>query len=793
MKDRPVYFGIDLGTSNCSVAYVVPTTRKSIGLQAQTVPFLVDRAKTVRSCRLPSVVCRKNNEKSAGKALFGFEAENANNRFTHGGDIFRSTKSHLGTLRSYMHAYIDQLNTPVKAWAALISHLCDEVKQSTPDHLDPRDHLTVLTVPASFSVQQRQDTLDAAQRAGLRPENIRLIDEPVAALIDWLSTSQPDLSICTEGWTNLLVMDYGGGTCDLSLVALRQAEGSPMDMEVKNLAISPYHLLGGDTIDTAIMVEIWNQIEDLTSINCADLTARERRLVEEANRLTCRRLKERICEALGKLDPQDRRQQKWGRMSVSELLAKGVTVADGKRIAGRVVLTADAFRDIMAPFLNPDGAPFPVTESVMGLPCMGLLGDTLARADMAPADLHVILLHGGSCKNPLVRDAMEDFVGAATLFGNCRITQTPDLDTSVARGAALHGYYLGHQDRWVVRPIVAEDLGIVTTGDVPQVLVPAGTPLPFPELGWHEIANSFFIASEGQKRMLVPIFTGQVLSGEFPRIAISKLFDLPPGLPQSHPIQVNLRIDENKVVQCQFRPGGSTTWMEPWSISDPWIYVKPNNELETLRTTRAQIRDHLDHGRAVPLSLQNTEAHHALCAGDSQDALVLIEDVLTTELASAEAWNIKGLIHGRRGEAQACARCHEEAARLAPGRPVYRGNYGAALVNLGQHERAVVEMRAALSEDSSLRYLHSWLASAFEHLGQLEEARKELQRWLEAAQQMTVQYPEYAPAWRDLEMVCRRMGLYDQADEAQHRSMQLLRTRYYGGSPEELLAGKAHG
>ena len=352
IKKAGVYFGIDLGTSNCSVSYVVASQRRNIGIQPKVVEFPFGGDKGQKSARFPSVIAKKGTEKSGKKSLYGFDAEDRN-RFSLGVDVFRSIKSHLGTLRSYIHAFIGDFKSPVSAWGLLIERLSVLTAQGTANKYDPRKYPTILTVPASFDFQRRQETINAAVKAGFDRENIKLIDEPIAALIDWISGPEADPSLLKKDeWSNILVFDFGGGTCDLSLVAARYAEGAPLDLEIKNLAISPYGLLGGDTIDLAAMAYLWPQIEALTGIGRARLSAMDRKLVEDANRLTCRTLKEKMCVALGKLDPEDRKRCRWGTVVMKELLVKGVVLSTGETIAGRVELSAQAFREIMQPFLE---------------------------------------------------------------------------------------------------------------------------------------------------------------------------------------------------------------------------------------------------------------------------------------------------------------------------------------------------------------------------------------------------------------------------------------------------------
>lgn len=786
-----VYFGIDLGTSSCSVSYVVPARRKAMALQPRVVEFEFGPEGHLKSSRFPSVIARKTTEQQANKAHYGFDAEQAN-RWSVGRDVFRSIKSHLGTMRSYIQAYTPELNTPVKAWGRLIMQLCNRTRQCTPDSLDPRHHPTILTVPASFGFQQRQETIEAAIQAGFQRDKIRLLDEPVAAMIDWINSPEADLSIQQQGWTNVLVFDFGGGTCDLSLVSVRFADGSPMDLEIKNLAISPYQLLGGDTIDASIMSQLWFQIRDSLQIYRDGISAQDRKRVEDANRLICRSLKHKLCEALAKLTPEQRKQKKWSKISARELLQK--TEIDGDQtIAGAVELTPDQFQRLMDPFLNDNGEMFQVGESSYGFPFMGLIRHTLEKAELKAGDLNVILLHGGSCKNPLVRDAMEKWVQRSSNPDRCRVTRTPDLDTSVARGASIHSYHLFHEKRWLVRPIAAEEMGIVTRGDIPETLVDAGTLLPFPETGWQTIRNRFYVSHDNQSRMLIPIFTGRARGCAYPKVVDSRTFKLPEGLKQSHPVEVNLRVDEDKLTHWQFRVAGESAWSQAWSIDNPWIQLRPTDAIEELQAVRGKIRDLVDAGEQVPHKLRVDEAHRTMRAGYPEEAQVLIEEVLDQDPDNAEAWNIKGLILNMRDYNEASCECFAEACRCDDQTAVYRGNYGTALCDLEKYEESVEEMRAALSMGPHLRYLHQWLVIAFEKLEKPYELKKEKERWLEAARQRTSVEPESAAAWKELAVVCTRCGLYTDADAANRKVVELNRTRIYGGSPEDLLAGKAHG
>ena len=99
----------------------------------------------------------------------------------------------------------------------------------------------MITVPASFSALARTETLEAAAAAGLDRARVRLLDEPVAALLDLLNS--PDAADLLDAQSrNLLVFDYGAGTCDVALVRARfdpATRDRPARREPRHLQLPP--------------------------------------------------------------------------------------------------------------------------------------------------------------------------------------------------------------------------------------------------------------------------------------------------------------------------------------------------------------------------------------------------------------------------------------------------------------------------------------------------------------------------------------------------------------------------
>ena len=127
----------------------------------------------------------------------------------------------------------------------------------------------VITVPAYFTDAQRQATREAGEIAGL--EVVRIVNEPTAAALSYESGG--------EGSRRILVYDLGGGTFDVSVVAIE-------DGVVEVLASTGDNRLGGDDVDAVIAERLATHVETELGIEDARenplLQARLRRASEQA-------------------------------------------------------------------------------------------------------------------------------------------------------------------------------------------------------------------------------------------------------------------------------------------------------------------------------------------------------------------------------------------------------------------------------------------------------------------------------------------------------------------------------
>lgn len=329
--------------------------------------------------------------------------------------------------------------SPVDASAAYLSHLREAWEAAHADAPLGAQEL-VLTVPASFDPAARELTAQAAAKAGMA--HATLLEEPQAALYAWIAGT-PDWREQLSVGDLILVVDVGGGTTDLSLIAVLEEGGQ---LALRRVAVGEHILLGGDNMDLALAHALG-----------AELAEQGHRLDPWQLRALshgCRAAKERL------LSDPSLDQLPVVVPSRGRRLIGGTIRADLRRELVERVLFAGFFPEVSAdarPARRRRGA---LTE--LGLPyaqdaaitrhLAAFLGRQLHAADELPgfaesagALLHptAVLFNGGVFKAAGLAERIHGVLRAwleAEGAPAPRILEGAELDHAVARGAAYYGY-----------------------------------------------------------------------------------------------------------------------------------------------------------------------------------------------------------------------------------------------------------------------------------------------------------------------------------------------------------------
>lgn len=165
--------------------------------------------------------------------------------FQHRGS-FAETKNEIGLRHTYARAP-EGFRSATEIAGHLIQHLFEASGLDTEPFAEP----LVITVPASFHGAQRSATLEAADRVFGGSQEVRLLDEPYAAVLDLLHRDPGKADEHLASGATWLVFDFGGGTCDVALFTLQASESAALAPRL--LATSRYYRIGGGDIDRAIV------------------------------------------------------------------------------------------------------------------------------------------------------------------------------------------------------------------------------------------------------------------------------------------------------------------------------------------------------------------------------------------------------------------------------------------------------------------------------------------------------------------------------------------------------------
>lgn len=786
MNGADYCFGIDLGTSNSSICYVNPKGRHRlpyVHVEAARIPR--DEAGEY-SHRLPSVLY------TAGKSVSaGFEAQSKWKRGRLWETLFPSAKSDLGADRFYDEAAHEDLNTPVKVQAEILRRLIAAATERTGE--DPRQSNVVITVPASFEMGQRRDTLEAARLAGLNLGDGDLLDEPNAAFLDLVNCQAID-RLDLSSPKNILVFDFGGGTCDISVLRIQQdKQDTPLALIIENLAISNYARLGGDNLDLLLVHKVFlPKVCQTSGLQFENLSERDKRDLRWNLKETACRLKERLCEkahAVRQTSKSANPKQIWTAESFMLSDANAAT----KKIKGE--LSWHEFETLLEPFVDR------LTDSRIVLADGYYVGsmfapvlESLDKAGLSPDRIDAVLLNGGSCRNPLVVRAFREL----DIFRNAEILDTGDLDLAVARGAAVRCFYKHCQDYDPITPIVSSELGLITHGHKYETLVKAGTRLPFPAAGkFQRFTGRFWVPKERMSKLYLPIYSG----GEGNRHLVQTMsLAVPADAMRGDGVVVELKMDLNKIMRFRAFLSEYATVPLDVTLENPLAMrsLTPEQRAaleERRRISRKRVKNPLHQPQSEELiHLANLER----LADEPERALEILQRLEArlkkrNESLPASGHNMLGLCYGRLGRRDLSHEHYRRASEMDPANGTYAANCGYALIHLGRAEDAVPLLKRAVTADPDDGSAYVILGDSLRHAGREEEAMKEFR---EGKRRLEIQlrsspHSTHLLSWA--EGVCQRLGEYEEMKTYSRRKQESERSAALGASTDELVAGMDSG
>ena len=313
------YYGIDFGTTNTSV--YLYHYEKGRGSREAAYGTNGENITPFSSCiAIP---------KTSGKDFkFGREVKEKINEYAEDYQIITSFKSLLGTDQEIVVNGRRYTGKPLVA--LFLKHVKETVNKIRPDFKE-----AIFSIPVDFSAKARTELLEAAEYAGIHVKGF--VSESSEAY-------ETDLLIKDiKAFSKVMVIDFGGGTLDLSILNLKH-------QQVFEDAVYGIKF-GGDDIDKELALRLMPKI--YPSVSYEELDSKKKdKLLNEVERM---------------------------KIEFSEYDDYTITLGEGSK---PVDIDYDMFSDIVTPL---------ITENALNA-----ILKIMEKANVSPENIDAVILAGGA-------------------------------------------------------------------------------------------------------------------------------------------------------------------------------------------------------------------------------------------------------------------------------------------------------------------------------------------------------------------------------------------------------------
>lgn len=761
------FVGIDFGTSTTvvSIATYNPDTKK-IKVEPIRLQQLLPNGVHYQSEKLPSVIAWYNK-----CILVGEGASELKYKLKKGKNIWYSFKMEIGEdlgAKYYESEVANMEPLKIRNPKDCVRVFFMYLKMLISRYYEKKGISTnisyAISIPASFEANQRKELMEALGKNDMIVSRQSLIDEPNAAFISYVNDSQETekpMTISPLYNPKVLVFDFGGGTCDISVLEIGKSANG---LYSKNLSISKFTKLGGDDIDRYLTYKyLLPRFLEYNNTTIDKFRSPEIKFIASQLYKVAERLKIQICRELAVMTynftiPSCKDSDKKNSLSTEVVVDTGKTMLKQEDF----YLTNKELTDAMKVFLNNSRIPTKIKGQEDYNNIYIPIKSAIEKANISLDELDYVLLIGGSAQNPFIQEELHKY------FDGSEILVPQDLQTHVSKGAAIHSLLMNGMNKCIIQPITSEPI-IVITKDLynNKVLIPAGTTIPSDVA----IIDDLVPSKENQDTIELPICVGNSSKMLF-NLKITndgKIF------PLGTPIKLALELTADKLLVAQASCMGVNCMVEP---CNPFANKELTTEERIVLVAERQANLEASHNCGVPTkqSLVNLRIAYQK-AGNNFRAAETYEQQIEL-YPSPNSYNEIGVLYFAAGNLKKAIEYYERALCNNPEEFHPMFNLGQALMN-SDPERAEKLLRKTHQLDPNHCPSLIELAVIEERNGNKTNARELYQeaydklckRW------KTDSLRDFEYSW--LSFAADSLGLHDVASEVRQSEPRITQESYY--------------
>jgi len=577
--------GIDLGTTNSVVAIVEPKGTRILDNREgeQMTPSVVASKKgeiIVGSVAKKRLAMDPANTIYSVKRLMGRGIKDEEVKKMINEVSYKIISPQNGTNESLSVILNDREYSPVEISSLILKKIKNDVEYKVGEEVKD----AVITVPAYFSEIQKTSTREAGILAGLNV--LQIIDEPTAAAISYGIIEEDE----TDEPKIALVFDLGGGTFDISVIAL--SGGSTVQLNLEGNM-----WLGGDNFDQVIIDKILKELKEEEGID-----AKGNSKLMAAIKIEAQKAKEILSVSRS-----------------TDIILDSIDF--------ETEITREQFEEGIKPLISK---------------CQTLVDTSIKGAGFdGPDDIDIVIMAGNSTLIPAVQESME------AKFGVEKIKRKMHPKLCVADGAAKRAGIIPEGEIFCPKcneknnltekkcvkcgynfveesvGMTAFSYGIEQHGDKFIVFYEKGTPFPVkPE---DRVTKTRPTNFDNQRMMLVPIYGGESKNASQNEKQGDVFIVLPHGLPKGTGIKIKLWINKNGLFELQtmLETGETLQCIILRGRSDSKAVNEAYKKLDDYSTKKANISPN----EQTKIEKQLNELLSKLINGEFEDAIAKLNEI----------------------------------------------------------------------------------------------------------------------------------------------------------------------